>query len=105
MKWKQGEEWELESNQLTPTFGIGTVAGQVQIFEKILREITGTIGNVAGFNGSPSQFLETWGIVGQVTDKPNDQRVPTQTQLFQVNQVEDLPGEVCQQVVVEAKGT
>lgn len=89
----------------TPAFRIGTVAGQAQIPDKILWEITGSIGNVASFNRASSQLLKAWGIVGQVTDKPNHQWVSTQAQLFQVNQVKDLSRKVSQQVVVQAKGT
>lgn len=89
----------------TPAFRIGTVAGQAQIPDKILWEIAGSVGNIASFNCASSQFLKAWGIVGQVTDKPNHQWVPTQAQLFQVNQVNDLSRKVSQQVIVQAKGT
>lgn len=97
---KQSSEGEL-----TPAFRIGTVAGQAQIPDKILWEIAGSVGNVASFNRASSQLLKAWGIVGQVTDKPNHQWVPTQAQLFQVNQVKDLSRKVSQQVIVQAKRT
>lgn len=97
---KQSSEGEL-----TPAFRVGTVAGQAQIPDKVLWEVAGSIGNIASFNCAPSQFLKAWGIVGQVTDKANDQGVPTQAQLLQVNQVQDLSRKVSQQVIVQAKGT
>lgn len=71
----------------------------------MLWEIAGSVGNTASFNCASRQFLKAWGIVGQVTDKPNHQWVPTQAQLFQVNQVKDLSRKVSQQVIVQAKGT
>lgn len=61
----------------TSTLRVGTIAGQVQISEKIPREITRNIMNITGLNGAASQFLQTWGIVGQVTDKSYNQWVPT----------------------------
>lgn len=89
----------------TPAFRIGAVAGQAQVPDKTLWEITGSVGNVASFNCASSQFLKARGIVGQVTHKPHHQRVPTQAQLVEVNQVKDLSGKVSQQVIVQAKGT
>lgn len=89
----------------TPAFRIGTIAGQAQVPDKILWEVAGSIGNIASFNCASGQFLKAWGVVGQVTDKANHQWVPTQAQLFQVNQVKDLSRKVSQQVIVQAKGT
>lgn len=91
--------------ELTPAFRIGTVTGQAQVPDKTLREIAGSVGNVASFNCASGQLLKARGIVGQVTHKPHHQRVPTQAQLFEVNQVKDLPRKVSQQVIVQAKGT
>lgn len=89
----------------TPTFRIGAVAGQAQVADKALWEVAGSVGNVAGFNGAPSQLLQARGVVGQVAHKAHHQRVPTQAQLVQVNQVKDLSGKVSQQVIVQAKRT
>lgn len=89
----------------TPTFGVGTVAGQAQVADKILWEITGSVGNIASFNCASCQLLKAWGVVGQVADEANHQRVPSQTQLLQVNQVKDLSREVSQEVIVQAEGT
>lgn len=90
---------------LTPTFGIGAVAGQAQVPHEAVWEVAGGVGNVAGFNRASGQLLKARRIVGQVTHKPHHQRVPTQAQLLQVNQVKDLSGKVSQQVIVQTKGT
>lgn len=101
---RQEQEAELQS-ELTPTFRIGAVAGQAQVADKALWEVAGSVGDVAGFNGAPSQLLQARRVVGQVAHKAHHQRVPTQAQLVQVNQVKDLSGKVSQQVIVQAKGT
>lgn len=89
----------------TPAFRIGAIAGQAQVPDEAVWEIAGGVGNIASFDRASSQLLKARGIVGQVTHKPHHQRVPTQAQLLQVNQVQDLSGKVRQQVIVQAKGT
>lgn len=95
----------IHTAELTSAFRVGAIAGQVQVLKEILREITGHIGNVAGFNGAAGQFLETGRVVSQFADKSHNQRIPTQAQLFKVNEVKDFPRKVGQQVVMEAKRT
>lgn len=67
---------------LTCTFGIGTLAGRVQVAAQVGREVPRKVRKVPGFNGPSCKLEQGRGIVGHVLDEAHYQRVSTQTELL-----------------------
>lgn len=67
---------------LTRTFGVGTLAGRVQVVAQVLWEVTHEVRKVPGFNGPSCQLEQGWGFIGHVLDKAHYQRVTAETELL-----------------------
>lgn len=88
---------------VTCTFGVGALAGHVQVAAQVARQVSGEVWKVSGFDGPACQLEQGRRVVGHVLDKSHDQWVATKTELLQVDQAEDLPGEERQEVVMETE--
>lgn len=87
----------------TCTLGVGTFAGQVQVSDEVLWKLPRCVRESPAPDGASGQLQQRGRGVGQIAHEPHYQRIPAQAELLQVDQTEDLPREVGQEVVVKAE--
>lgn len=92
-----------EKCSLTCTLGVRTLAGQVQVAQQIWGQVTREVGDIPALYGSSCQLQQRGGVVGHLFDEAHHQRVASEAELLQMDQTQDLPRQVSEQVVVETQ--
>lgn len=61
------------------TLRVGTFTGELQIMYKVIRKVTGSIGNVPALDGASRQLKKAWWGIDEVSNKAHNKWVPTKT--------------------------